>query len=117
MFFSGTLCSELMFSFQVRPEQFQLLDVEAPLYYNAFAPVVDGGVLEDDPVVLFQEIARGERRPSCAGCAFMTGVTRSEGFAYVGEDADGAGKLDPVVFNHILDGFVQNNYGSNMHAG
>ncbi|XP_022093520.1 neuroligin-4, X-linked-like [Acanthaster planci] len=102
---------------QVRPEEFQLLDVEAPLYYNAFAPVVDGGVLEDDPAVLFEEIARGERRPSCTGCAFMTGVTRSEGFAYVGEDADGAGKLDPMVFNHILDGFVQNNYGGNMHAG
>ena len=47
----------------------------------------------------------------------MSGVTRSEGFHYVGEDADGVGRLDPQDFNHILDGFVQNNYGSNMHAG
>ena len=102
---------------KVRAEEFQLLDVEAPLYYNAFAPVVDGAVVEDDPAAVFEELARGERKLGCVGCAYMTGVTRSEGFHYIGEDADGAGKLDPAVFNHILDGFVQNNYGSNMHAG
>ncbi|XP_038071133.1 neuroligin-3-like, partial [Patiria miniata] len=58
---------------QVRAEEFQLLDVEAPLYYNAFAPTVDGGVLEDHPAVLFEEISRGQRKMSCAGCSYMTG--------------------------------------------
>ena len=91
--------------------------MEAPLYYHAFAPVVDGAVLEDDPAALFEELASGRRKFTCEGCGYMTGVTRSEGFLYVGDDADGVGQLDPVVFNHILDGFVQNNYGRNMHAG
>ncbi|XP_033637845.1 neuroligin-3-like [Asterias rubens] len=102
---------------EVRAEEFQLYDIEAPLYYNAFAPVVDGALIEDEPSVLLEKLANGERKPGCDGCSYMSGVTRSEGFHYVGEDADGVGRLAPEDFNHILDGFVQNNYGSNMHAG
>ncbi len=88
----------------------------ASLHY-AFAPVIDGALIEDEPSVLLEKLAKGERKSGCDGCSYMSGVTRSEGFHYVGEDADGVGRLAPEDFNHILDGFVQNNYGSNMHAG
>lgn len=95
---------------------FENLKVQAPLYFTAFAPVLDDDVIREDPNILMQKISRGEILLGC-NCTYLTGVSRTEAFAYVGDYVDGAGQIDVSVFEQVLNGFVQNHFGGSMQAG
>lgn len=96
--------------------KFENLEVKAPLYFNAFAPVIDGEVIREDPKIYLQKVSRGEVKIGC-DCSYLTGVSRTESFSYVGDYVDGAGQLDIKNFQEILNGFVQNHFGGTMQAG
>ncbi|XP_072034405.1 neuroligin-4, X-linked-like [Amphiura filiformis] len=101
---------------QLPASSFENLKIQAPLYFNAFAPVIDGELIREDPKIFFFFFSRKEANISC-GCSYLTGVSRTEAFDYVGDDVDGAGQIEVSEYQRILDGFVQNHFGGTMQAG
>ena len=92
------------------------LKIQAPLYFNAFAPVLDDEVIREDPKIFLQKVSRGDVNIGC-DCSYLTGVSKTEAFNYVGDYVDGAGQIELDVYEQILNGFVQNHFGGTMQAG
>ncbi|PIK35733.1 putative neuroligin-4, Y-linked isoform X1 [Apostichopus japonicus] len=90
------------------------LDVPTPLYSYSFGPVVDGNIVEEDPAKLIQKVTEGQR--NITTMAYMTGMTKNEGFRYLSSSVDIVGRIEQNVYEQTLHGFVQNNFGSNRIA-
>ncbi|XP_030838013.1 neuroligin-4, X-linked isoform X2 [Strongylocentrotus purpuratus] len=92
------------------------LDFQSPLYMFAFAPVVDEDVIAADPSIMWGQLIAGERDIGRDDFAYLSGIVRNEAFSYIAEETDVVGRMELEVFDDILDGFVQNNFGGNMKA-
>lgn len=90
------------------------LDVPKPLYSYSFGPVVDGDIIDEDPVILLKKVTKGQRNISTR--AYLTGLTKNEGFPYLSDSVDIVGRIHKDQYEQALQIFVQNNFGSNRIA-